>query len=162
MPKEKSLLSLDIFKKKLIDKKAIKDAREKEAKEYHHFLVKEVDEAGKKFVENIIPYLDEYQNTIGSWSELSLKVDHSKYYFHISYYERQRLYMDVNIEGGRVYKVKYDKNKLSCYDGNETVGYPGINKHLIELKRLFDGNSVKNKIANDLLERLSWKWLLHI
>lgn len=60
MPKEESLLSLDIFKKKLIDKKAIKDAREKEAKEYHLSLLKEVDEAGEKFIENIIPYLDEY------------------------------------------------------------------------------------------------------
>lgn len=153
MPKEESLLSLDSFKKKLTDKKAIKDTREKEAKEYHHFLVKEVDEACEKFVNAIIPYLDEYQNTIGGWSELSLKVDNSKYYFHISYYERQRLYMDVNIEGGRIYKVEYKKS-LYC-NGSETVGYPEINKHLIALKRLFDGNSIKNKIANDLLERLS-------
>ena len=50
MPKEESLLSLDIFKKKLIDKKAIKDAREKEAKEYHLSLLKEVNEAGEKFI----------------------------------------------------------------------------------------------------------------
>ena len=153
MPKEESLLSLDIFKKKLIEKKAIKDAREKEAKEYHCSLIKEVDEACEKFVNVIIPYLDEYQNTVGSWSELSLKVDNSKYYFHISYYERQRLYIDVNIEGGRIYKVEYKKS-LYC-NGSETVGFPEINKHLITLKRLFDGNSIKNKIANDLLERLS-------
>ena len=153
MSKEESLLSLDFFKKKLIDKKAIKDAREKEAKEYHCSLMKEVNEAGEKFVNAIIPYLDEYQNAVGSWSELSLKVDNSKYHFHISYYERQRLYMDVNIEGGRVYKVEYKKS-LYCY-GSETVGFPEINKHLIALKRLFDGNSIKNKIANDLLERLS-------
>lgn len=32
MSKEESLLSLDFFKKKLIDKKAIKDAREKKQK----------------------------------------------------------------------------------------------------------------------------------
>lgn len=153
MSKEEPLLSLDIFKKKLTDKKAVKDAREKEAEEYHRFLVKEANEAGKKFVNAIIPYLDEYQNTVGGWSELSLKVDNSKYYFHISYYERQRLYMDVNIEGGRIYQVEYKKS-LYC-NGSETVGFPGINKHLIELKRLFDGNSIKNKIANDLLERLS-------
>lgn len=153
MPKEESLLSLDSFKKKLTDKKAIKDSREKEAAEYHRFLVKEANEACKKFVNAIIPYLDEYQNTMGSWNELSLKVDNSKYYFHISYYERQRLYMDVNTEGGWVYKVEYKKS-LYC-NGSETVGYPEINKHLIALKRLFDGNSIKNKIANDLLERLS-------
>ena len=107
MSKEESLLNLDIFKKKLTDKKAIKDAREKEAEEYHRFLVKEANEACEKFVNAIIPYLDEYQKAVGSWSELSLKVDNSKYHFHISYYERQRLYMDVNIEGGRVYKVEY-------------------------------------------------------
>ena len=59
MPKEELLLSLDIFKKKLTDKKAIKDAREKEAEEYHQSLIKEVNEAGKKFVEDIIPYLVE-------------------------------------------------------------------------------------------------------
>lgn len=153
MPKEESLLSLDSFKKKLTDKKSIKDAREKEAKEYHRFLVKEVDEACKKFVEDIIPYLDEYQNAVGGWSELSLKVDNSKYNFHISYYERKKLYMDVNIGAGRIYKVEYKKS-LYC-NGSETVGYPEINKHLIALKRLFDGNSIKNKIANDLLERLS-------
>jgi len=153
MPKEESLLSLDSFKKKLTDKKAVKDAREKEAKEYHHFLVKEANEACEKFVNAIIPYLDEYQNTVGGWSELSLKVDNSKYYFHISYYERERLYMDVNIEGGRVYKVEYKKS-LYC-NGCETVGFPEINKHLIALKRLFDGNFIKNKIANDLLERIS-------
>ena len=153
MPKEESLLSLDSFKKQLTDKKAIKDAREKEAEEYHRFLVKEANEACEKFVNAIIPYLDEYQDTVGSWNELSLKVDNSKYYFHISYYERQRLYMDVNIEGGRILKVEYKKS-LYC-NGSETVGFPGINKHLIELKRLFDGNSIKNKIANDLLERLS-------
>jgi hypothetical protein len=153
MPKEESLLSLDSFKKKLTDKKAIKDSREKEAAEYHRFLVKEADEACEKFVNAIIPYLDEYQNTVGGWSELSLKVDNSKYYFHISYYERQRLYMDVNTEGGRIYKVEYKKS-LYC-NGSETVGFPEINKHLIALKRLFDGNSIKNKIANDLLERIS-------
>ena len=62
MSKEESLLSLDFFKKKLIDKKAIKDAREKEAKEYHCSLI---NEAGEKFIENIISYLDEYQNTVG-------------------------------------------------------------------------------------------------
>lgn len=61
--------------------------------------------------------------------------------------------MDVNIEGGWVYKVEYKKS-LYC-NGSETVGFPEINKHLIALKRLFDGNSIKNKIANDLLERLS-------
>lgn len=153
MPKEESLLSLDSFKKKLTDKKAIKDSREKEAAEYHRFLVKEANEACEKFVNAIIPYLDEYQDTVGSWNELSLKVDNSKYYFHISYYERQRLYMDINIESGRVYKVEYKKS-LYC-NGSETVGFPEINKHLIALKRLFDGNSIKNKIANDLLERLS-------
>ena len=153
MPKEESLLSLDSFKKKLTDKKAIKDSREKEAAEYHHFLVKEADEACEKFVNAIIPYLDEYQNTVGGWSELSLKVDNSKYYFHISYYERQRLYMDINTEGGRIYKVEYKKS-LYC-NGSETVGFPEINKHLIALKRLFDGNSIKNKIVNDLLERIS-------
>lgn len=153
MPKEESLLSLDSFKKKLTDKKAVKDAREKEAEEYHHFLVKEANEACEKFVNAIIPYLDEYQNTVGGWSKLSLKVDNSKYYFHISYYERQRLYMDVNTEGGQTYKVEYKKS-LYC-NGSETVGFPEINKHLIALKRLFDGNSIKNKIANDLLERIS-------
>lgn len=153
MPKEESLLSLDSFKKKLTGKKAIKDSREKEAEEYHRFLVKEANEACEKFVNVIIPYLDEYQNTVGGWNELSLKVDNSKYYFHISYYERQRLYMDVNSEGGRIYKVEYKKS-LYC-NGSETVGFPEINKHLIALKRLFDGNSIKNKIANDLLERLS-------
>lgn len=153
MPKEESLLSLDSFKKKLTDKKAIKDSREKEAAEYHRFLVKEANEVCEKFVNAIIPYLDEYQNTVGGWNELSLKVDNSKYYFHISYYERQRLYMDVNSEGGRIYKVEYKKS-LYC-NGSETVGFPEINKHLIALKRLFDGNSIKNKIANDLLERLS-------
>lgn len=153
MPKEESLLSLDSFKKKLTDKKAIKDSREKEAAEYHRFLVKETHEACEKFVNAIIPYLDEYQNTVGDWNELSLKVDNSKYYFHISYYERQRLYMDVNTEGGRIYKVEYKKS-LYC-NGSETVGFPEINKHLIALKRLFDGNSIKNKIANALLERLS-------
>ena len=79
MSKDESLLSLDIFKKKLIDKKAIKDAREKEEKEYHLSLVKEVNEAGKKFVENIIPYLDEYQNIVGGENEFLLKVDNSKY-----------------------------------------------------------------------------------
>lgn len=153
MPKEESLLSLDSFKKKLTDKKAIKDAREKEAEEYHRFLVKEANEACEKFVESIIPYLDEYQNTVGDWNKLSLKVDNSKYYFHISYYERQKLYMDINIEGGWIYKVEYKKS-LYC-NGSETVGFPEINKHLIELKHLFDGNSIKNKITNDLLERLS-------
>ena len=61
--------------------------------------------------------------------------------------------MDINIEGGRVYKVEYKKS-LYC-NGSETIGFPEINKHLITLKRLFDGNSIKNKIANDLLERLS-------
>jgi hypothetical protein len=143
-----------MFKKKLIDKKAVKDARERKAEEYHHFLVKEADEACEKFVNAIIPYFDEYQNAVGGWSELSLIVDNSKYYFHISYYERQRLYMDVNTKGGsRVYKVEY--KKPSYCNGSETVGFPGINKHLIALKRLFDGNSIKNKIANDLLERLS-------
>ena len=60
MPKEESLLSLDSFKKKLTDKKAIKDSREKEAAEYHRFLVKEANEACEKFVNAIIPYLDEY------------------------------------------------------------------------------------------------------
>ena len=70
MSKEESLLSLDIFKKKLIDKKAINDARDKEAKEYHLSLMKEVNEAGEKFIENIIPYLDEYQNTVGGGNEL--------------------------------------------------------------------------------------------
>ena len=153
MPKEESLLSLDSFKKQLTDKKAVKDAREKEAEEYHRFLVKEANEACEKFVNAIIPYLDEYQNAVGGWHELSIKVDNSKYYFHISYYERERLYMDVNIEGGRVYKVEYKKS-LYC-NGSETVGFPEINKHLIALKCLFDGNSIKNKIANDLLERLS-------
>lgn len=153
MPKEESLLSLDSFKKKLTDKKAIKDAREKEAEEYHHFLVKEVNEASTKFVEHIISYLDEYQDAIGYWRGLSVTVDNSKYYFHISYYDKERLYMDVNIEGGRIYRVEYKKS-LYC-NGNETIGFPDINKHLIRLKRLFDGNSIKNKIANDLLERLS-------
>jgi len=153
MPKEESLLSFDSFKKKLTDKKAIKDAREKKAEEYHRFLVKEVDEASKKFVEHIVPYLDEYQDAVGGRCELSVTVDNSKYYFHISYYERERLYMDVNTEGGRVYRVEY-KKLLYC-NGNETIGFPEINKHLIVLKRLFDGNSIKNKIANDLLERLS-------
>lgn len=153
MPKEELLLSLDSFKKKLTDKKAIKDAREKEAEEYHRLLVKEVNEAGKKFVEDVIPYLDEYQNTVGGWSELSLKVNNSKYCFQLSYYEKERLYMDVRLESGRFYTVEYKKSLY--YNGSETVGYPEINKHLIELKRLFDGNSIKNKIANDLLERLS-------
>lgn len=153
MSKEESLLSLDIFKKKLIDKKAIKDAREKEAEEYHRFLVKEADEACEKFVNVIIPYLDEYQNAVGSWSELSLKVDNSKYYFHISYYERQRLYMDVNIEGGRVYRIVY--KKPHSYNSYETIGFPELDTHLIALKHLFDGNSIINKIANALLRRLS-------
>ena len=153
MSKEESLLSLDFFKKKLIDKKAIKDAREKEAEEYHRFLVKEANEACEKFVNAIIPYLDEYQKAVGSWSELSLKVDNSKYHFHISYYERQRLYMDVNIEGGLVYRVEY--KKPHSYNSYETIGFPELNKHLIELKRLFDGNSIINKIANALLKRLS-------
>ena len=153
MPKEESLLSLDSFKKKLADKKAVKDAREKEAEKYHCSLIKEVNEACEKFVESIIPYLDEYSNTVSGWHELSLKVDNSKYYFYISYYERERLYIDVNIEGGRIYKVEYKKS-LYC-NGSETVGFPEINKYLIELKHLFDGNSIKNKIANDLLERLS-------
>lgn len=153
MPKDELLLSLDIFKKKLTDKKAIKDAREKEAEEYHRSLARETNEAGEKFVKDIIPYLDEYQNTVGGWRELSLKVDNSKYYFYISYYERKRLYIDVNIEDCQVYKVEYEKSRY--FIGNETIEFPGINKHLIELKRLFDGNSIKNKIANDLLERLS-------
>lgn len=153
MPKEESLLSLDIFKKKLTDKKAIKDAREKKAEEYHRLLVKEVNETGKKFVEDIIPYLDEYQTVVGGWRELSLKVDNSKYYFHISYFGREKLYIEVNIEDSRIYKVEYKKS-LYC-NGSETVGFPEINKHLIELKCLFDGNSIKNKIANNLLERLS-------
>lgn len=153
MSKEESLLSLDIFKKKLIDKKAIKDAREKEAKEYHLSLVKEVNEAGEKFVEDIIPYLDEYQNTVGGGNELLLKVDNSKYYFHISYYEMDRLYMDVNIVDTLVYRVEY--KKPHSYNSYETIELPEINKHLIELKRLFDSNSIKNKIANHLLKRLS-------
>lgn len=153
MPKEESLLSLDIFKKKLTDKKAIKDAREKKAEEYHRLLVKEVNETGKKFVEDIIPYLDEYQTVVGGWHELSLKVDNSKYCFHISYFGRENLYIDVNVESSRIYKVEYKKSLY--YSGSETVGLPEINEHLIELKRLFDGNSIKNKIANNLLERLS-------
>lgn len=153
MPKEEPLLSLDIFKKKLTDKKAIKDAREKEAEEYHLFLLKELNKAGEKFIKDIIPYIDEYQNTVGGWNVLSIKVDNSKYYFQLSYYERERLYIDVRLDGSLVYEVKYKKS-LYC-NGREIVGYPEINKHLIELKRLFDGNSIKNKIANDLLERLS-------
>lgn len=153
MSKEKSLLSLDLFKKKLIDKKAIKDAREKEAKEYHLSLLKEVNEAGEKFVEDIIPYLDEYQNIVGGGNELLLKVDNSKYYFHISYYEMDRLYMDVNLVDTLVYRVEY--KKPHSYNSYETIELPEINKHLIELKHLFDGNSIKNKIANHLLERLS-------
>ena len=152
---EKPVLSSAQLIQKMKDEKGITFCivSEKEAEEYHRFLVKEANEACEKFVENIIPYLDEYQNTIGGWHELSLKVDNSKYYFHISYYERERLYIDINIEGGRIYKVEYKKS-LYC-NGSETVGFPEINKHLIELKRLFDGNSIKNKIANDLLERLS-------
>lgn len=153
MSKEESLLSLDSFKKKLTDKKAIKDAREKKAEEYYHSLVKETNEAGKKFVEDIIPYLDEYQNTVGGWNALSLKVDNSKYYFIISYYERERLYIDVHIEGGLVYKIEYKKSLY--YNSDATVGCPEINKHLINIKHLFDSNSIKNKIANNLLERLS-------
>lgn len=153
MPKEEPLLSLDIFKKKLTDKKAIKDAHEKEAEEYHLFLLKELNKAGEKFIKDIIPYLDEYQNTVGGWNVLSIKVDNSKYYFQFSYYERERLYMDVRLDGSLVYEIKYKKS-LYC-NGRGTVGYPEINKYLIELKRLFDGNSIKNKIANDLLERLS-------
>ena len=153
MSKDESLLSLDIFKKKLIDKKAIKDAREKEEKEYHLSLVKEVNEAGKKFVENIIPYLDEYQNTVGGENEFLLKVDNSKYYFRISYYEMDRLYMDVDLVNTQVYRVEY--KKPHSYNSYETIELPEINKHLIELKHLFDGNSIKNKIANHLLKRLS-------
>ena len=145
------LLSLDMFKKKLTDKKAIKDDRERKAEEYHRLLVKEVDEAGKKFVESIIPYLDEYQDIVGDLNYL--KVDNSKYYFHISYYERKKLYLDVDIGGSRIYKVEYEKSRY--YNGDETTGFPEINKHLIALKHLFDDNYIKNKIANDLLERLS-------
>ncbi len=153
MSKEESLLSLDIFKKKLIDKKAIKDAREKEAKEYHLSLLKEVDEAGEKFIENIIPYLDEYQNTVGGGNELLLKVDNSTYYFHISYYEMDRLYMDVNLVNTLVYRAEYKKPHF--YNSYETIGLPELDKHLIALKHLFDGNSIINKIANALLKRLS-------
>ena len=160
MSKEESLLSLDIFKKKLIDKKAIKDAREKEAKEYHLSLVKEVNKAGEKFIENIIPYLDEYQNTVGGGNELLLKVDNSKYDFHISYYEMDRLYMDVNLVDTLVYRIVY--KKPHSYNSYETIGFPELDTHLIALKHLFDGNSIINKIANALLRRLSWKWLLHI
>ena len=118
MPKEESLLNLDSFKKKLTDKKAIKDAREKEAKEYHRFLAKEVDEACEKFVNAIIPYLDEYQNAVGGWSELSLKVDNSKYYFHISYYERQRLYVDVNQLQPKVWNLPFRFCDLAYYVGS--------------------------------------------
>ena len=153
MSKEESLLSLDIFKKKLIDKKAIKDAREKEAKEYHLSLVKEVNEAGEKFVEDIIPYLDAYQNTVGGGNELLLKVDNSKYYFHISYYEMDILYMDVNIVDTPVYRVEY--KKPHSYNSYEAIGLPELDKHLIALKHLFDGNSIINKITNHLLKRLS-------
>lgn len=155
MPKEESLLSLDIFKKKLIDKKAIKDAREKEAKEYHLSLLKEVDEAGEKFIENIIPYLDEYQNTVGGGNELLLKVDNSKYDFHISYYEMDRLYMDVNLVDTLVLVYRVEYKKPHSYNSYDTIELPEINKHLIELKHLFDGNSIINKIANALLRRLS-------
>lgn len=155
MPKEESLLSLDIFKKKLIDKKAIKDAREKEAKEYHLSLLKEVDEAGEKFIENIIPYLDEYQNTVGGGNELLLKVDNSKYDFHISYYEMDRLYMDVNLVDTLVLVYRVEYKKPHSYNNYDTIELPEINKHLIELKHLFDGNSIINKIANALLRRLS-------
>ena len=155
MPKEESLLSLDIFKKKLIDKKAIKDAREKEAKEYHLSLLKEVDEAGEKFIENIIPYLDEYQNTVGGGNELLLKVDNSKYDFHISYYEMGRLYMDVNLVDTLVLVYRVEYKKPHSYNSYDTIELPEINKHLIELKHLFDGNSIINKIANALLRRLS-------
>lgn len=155
MSKEESLLSLDIFKKKLIDKKAIKDAREKEAKEYHLSLLKEVNEACEKFIENIIPYLDEYQNTVGGGNELLLKVDNSKYDFHISYYEMDRLYMDVNLVDTLVLVYRAEYKKPHSYNSYDTIELPEINKHLIELKHLFDGNSIINKIANHLLKRLS-------
>ena len=152
MSKEESLLSLDFFKKKLIDKKAIKDAREKEAKEYCS-LMKEVNEAGEKFIENIIPYLDEYQNTVGGGNELLLKVNSSKYYFRISYYDMDRLYMDVDLVDTLVYRIVY--KKPHSYNSYETIGFPELDTHLIALKHLFDGNSIINKIANHLLKRLS-------
>lgn len=153
MSKEESLLSLDFFKKKLIDKKAIKDAREKEAKEYHLSLLKEVNEAGEKFIENIIPYLDEYQNTVDGGNELLLKVNSSKYYFRISYYDMDRLYMDVDLVDTLVYRIVY--KKPHSYNSYETIGFPELDTHLIALKHLFDGNSIINKIANALLKRLS-------
>ena len=140
MPKEESLLTLDIFKKKLIDKKAIKDAREKEAKEYHCSLMKEINEAGEKFIENIIPYLDEYQNTVGGGNELLLKVNSSKYYFRISYYDMDRLYMDVDSVDTLVYRIVY--KKPHSYNSYETIGLPELDTHLIALKHLFDGNSI--------------------
>lgn len=155
MSKEELLLSLDIFKKKLIDKKAIKDAREKEAKEYHLSLLKEVNEAGEKFIENIIPYLDEYQNAVGGGNELLLKVDNSKYDFHISYYEMDRLYMDVNLVNTLVLVYRVEYKKPHSYNSYDTIGLPELDKHLIVLKHLFDGNSIINKIANHLLKRLS-------
>lgn len=153
MSKEELLLSLDNFKKKLTNKKAIKDAREKEAAQYYHSLVKEVNESGEKFVEDVIQYFDEYQNIVGDWSALSLRVDNSKYYFQLSYYDRERLYMDVHLECGRFYKVEYKKPHY--YNSDATIGFPEINKHLTNIKHLFDGNFIKNKIANNLLERQS-------
>ena len=41
-------------------------------------MIKEVNEAGEKFIENIIPYLDEYQNTVGGGNELLLKVNRAQ------------------------------------------------------------------------------------
>lgn len=118
-------------------------------------LLKEVNEAGEKFIENIIPYLDEYQNTVGGGNELLLKVDNSTYSFHISYYEMDRLYMDVNLVDTLVLVYRVEYKKPHSYNSYETIGLPELDKHLIALKHLFDGNSIINKIANHLLKRLS-------
>lgn len=116
-------------------------------------MIKEVNEAGEKFIENIIPYLDEYQNTVGGGNELLLKVNSSKYYFRISYYDMDGLYMDVDLVDTLVQRIVY--KKPHSYNSYETIGFPELDTHLIALKHLFDGNSIINKIANALLRRLS-------
>ena len=61
--------------------------------------------------------------------------------------------MDVNLVNTLVYRVEYKKPR--SYNSYETIGFPELDKHLIKLKHLFDGNSIINKIANALLRRLS-------